>query len=59
MRLFSLTIPNSEGRGAAAEVDAWLMGGSTRLPAAGGIKKRVFIPPASNLTKSNAVEVAA
>lgn len=30
----------SEGRGAAAEVDAWL-GGSTRLPSAGGIKPRV------------------
>ena len=30
----------SEGRGAAAEVDAWL-GGSTRLPLAGGIKPRV------------------
>ena len=49
----------SEGRGAAAEVDAWLMHGVTRLPAAGGIKKRVFIPPASNLSKSQAVEVAA
>ena len=31
----------SEGRGAAAEVDAWLMGGNTRLPRAGGIKSRV------------------
>jgi hypothetical protein len=30
----------SEGRGAAAEVDAWLKG-STRLPLAGGIKPRV------------------
>lgn len=30
----------SEGRGAAAEVDAWLAG-STRLPSAGGIKPRV------------------
>ena len=49
----------SEGRGAAAEVDAWLMHGVTRLPAAGGIKKRVFIPPASNLSKSQVVEVAA
>lgn len=38
---------HSEGRGAAAEVDEWLMGGSTRLPTAGGIKTRVsslFIP---------------
>ncbi|KAI6109954.1 hypothetical protein F5141DRAFT_1196066 [Pisolithus sp. B1] len=29
-----------EGRGAAAEVDVWLIGGSTRLPSAGGIKTR-------------------
>ncbi|KAI6043136.1 NADPH-dependent glutamate synthase [Pisolithus marmoratus] len=34
-----------EGRGAAAEVDVWLMGGSTRLPSAGGIKTRTFVPP--------------
>jgi hypothetical protein len=33
----------SEGRGAAAEVDLWLMN-NTRLPAAGGIKARVHIP---------------
>ncbi|KAJ3557788.1 hypothetical protein NM688_g1279 [Phlebia brevispora] len=39
----------SEGRGAAAEVDAWLSGGITRLPFDGGIKKRVFVPPSSNL----------
>ena len=31
----------SEGRGCAAEVDAWLTDGSTRLPSAGGIKTRV------------------
>lgn len=31
----------SEGRGAAAEVDAWLSQGTTRLPKAGGIKQRV------------------
>lgn len=30
----------NEGRGAAAEVDSWLMAG-TRLPKAGGIKTRV------------------
>lgn len=30
----------NEGRGAAAEVDSWLMAG-TRLPSAGGIKTRV------------------
>lgn len=39
---------HSEGRGAAAEVDEWLMGGSTRLPIAGGIKTRVssfYSPP--------------
>ena len=43
----SLIIPipslHSEGRGAAAEVDLWLMK-NTRLPAAGGIKARVNIP---------------
>lgn len=32
---------NSEGRGAAAEVDAWLSEGVTRLPFDGSIKKRV------------------
>ncbi|KAF8905962.1 NADPH-dependent glutamate synthase [Gymnopilus junonius] len=35
----------NEGRGAAAEVDSWLSGGSTRLPSAGGIKTRTFGPP--------------
>ncbi|KAK7023963.1 glutamate synthase [Favolaschia claudopus] len=40
----------NEGRGAAAEVDAWLSSGVTRLPSAGGIKTRVFLPPPSNLT---------
>ncbi|KAI0314266.1 NADPH-dependent glutamate synthase [Amylostereum chailletii] len=34
----------NEGRGAAAEVDAWLMG-NTRLPGPGGIKPRSFVPP--------------
>jgi hypothetical protein len=34
---------HSEGRGAAAEVDLWLMD-NTRLPAAGGIKARVHFP---------------
>ena len=33
----------SEGRGAAAEVDSWLMG-ATRLPSDGGIKQRVRSP---------------
>jgi len=32
---------SSEGRGAAAEVDRWLSGGSSRLPSVGGIKTRV------------------
>jgi glutamate synthase (NADH) len=32
---------HSEGRGAAAEIDAWLSNGTTRLPNAGGIKTRV------------------
>jgi len=40
----------NEGRGAAAEVDAWLNHGETRLPSAGGIKTRTFVPPPSNLT---------
>ncbi|KAF8201622.1 NADPH-dependent glutamate synthase [Pholiota molesta] len=35
----------NEGRGAAAEVDRWLSGDSSRLPAAGGIKTRNFGPP--------------
>ncbi|CAL1704998.1 unnamed protein product [Somion occarium] len=48
----------NEGRGAAAEIDAWLSGGVTRLPADGGIKRRVFIPPASNLA-SRRIEVVA
>ncbi|KDR81473.1 hypothetical protein GALMADRAFT_152334 [Galerina marginata CBS 339.88] len=39
----------NEGRGAAAEVDSWLSGGSTRLPSAGGIKTRSFGPPPSRL----------
>jgi len=34
----------NEGRGAAAEIDSYLSG-STRLPAAGGIKQRLFAPP--------------
>jgi len=37
----------NEGRGAAAEVDLWLMH-NTRLPAAGGIKARHYIPPPIN-----------
>jgi len=35
----------NEGRGAAAEIDAFFSGGDTRLPAAGGIKTRRFVPP--------------
>jgi len=38
----------NEGRGAAAEVDLWLMN-NTRLPAAGGIKARHYIPPPINI----------
>ncbi|KAH9945975.1 NADPH-dependent glutamate synthase [Epithele typhae] len=51
-----------EGRRCAAEVDAWLMNGSTRLPFDGAIKKRTFIPPVSNLISdgpAQAVEVVA
>ncbi|KAH8829512.1 hypothetical protein DL96DRAFT_1598411 [Flagelloscypha sp. PMI_526] len=40
----------NEGRGAAAEVDQFLMQ-NTRLPSAGGIKTRTFVPPP---TKVNA-----
>ncbi|PPQ78537.1 hypothetical protein CVT25_011809 [Psilocybe cyanescens] len=39
----------NEGRGAAAEVDNWLTGGSSRLPSAGGIKTRAFGPPPSKI----------
>lgn len=35
----------SEGRGAAAEIDAWLSGGGTELPFHGGIKHRVCFSP--------------
>ncbi|KAJ8517312.1 hypothetical protein ONZ45_g5485 [Pleurotus djamor] len=42
----------NEGRGAAAEVDAWLSNGTTRLPSAGGIKARTFIPPPSKLPRT-------
>jgi glutamate synthase (NADH) len=35
---------DSEGRGAAAEVDKWLSGGASRLPSTGGIKTRVSHP---------------
>ncbi|KAI0950465.1 glutamate synthase [NADH], variant 2 [Taiwanofungus camphoratus] len=45
----------NEGRGAAAEVDAWLSAGVTRLPHDGGIKKRVFIPPSSTLLSDTQV----
>ncbi|KAI0797625.1 hypothetical protein C8Q75DRAFT_739017 [Abortiporus biennis] len=49
----------NEGRGAAAEVDAYLMGG-TRLPSEGGIKKRTFVPPPSSVSSgTHVVEVEA
>ncbi|KAJ3561152.1 hypothetical protein NP233_g10374 [Leucocoprinus birnbaumii] len=49
----------NEGRGAAAEVDAYLSG-STRLPLAGGIKARTFVPPPSKIGQnSRPVEVEA
>jgi len=41
--LLELNQSNSEGRGAAAEVDRWLSDGSSRLPSAGGIKTRVSL----------------
>jgi len=46
----------NEGRGAAAEVDTFLSGGATRLPAAGGIKARTYVPPPSQLPRAVAVE---
>jgi len=50
----------NEGRGAAAEVDAWLSHGMTRLPSSGGIKTRVFLPPPSQFAINGAtVSVAA
>ncbi|KAF8654066.1 hypothetical protein AX16_003599 [Volvariella volvacea WC 439] len=45
----------NEGRGAAAEVDAWLSG-QTRLPYAGGIKARSFVAPPTTLGKPVKVE---
>lgn len=39
----------NEGRGAAAEIDSWLNGKTSRLPVAGGIKARDFVPPPSTL----------
>lgn len=53
---------SSEGRGAAAEVDAYLSEGSSRLPVAGGFMRRVFIPPTNKITNgttSTHVEVTA
>jgi hypothetical protein len=50
---------HSEGRGAAAEVDAWLSG-TTRLPSAGGIKQRVkflLLEPILETDKVNQVFV--
>ncbi|KAG9006059.1 glutamate synthase [NADH] [Tulasnella sp. JGI-2019a] len=41
----------NEGRGAAAEVDAFLSNGSSQLPIAGGFKKRMFLHPPSKMTK--------
>ena len=40
---------DSEGRGAAAEVDRWLSGGASRLPSTGGIKTRVSHPQTGEL----------
>lgn len=40
---------DSEGRGAAAEVDRWLSGGASRLPSTGGIKTRVSHSQSSEL----------
>ncbi|KAG8897871.1 glutamate synthase [NADH] [Tulasnella sp. 403] len=47
----------NEGRGAAAEVDAYLSNGSTRLPVAGGFKKRLFVPPPSKMTNGTSTQV--
>jgi len=45
----------NEGRGAAAEVDMWLQS-STRLPSAGGMKTRLFVPPPSTLSSKTTVQ---
>jgi len=47
----------NEGRGAAAEVDLWLMH-NTRLPAAGGIKARHYIPPPINAPDASQTVIA-
>ncbi|KAF6765062.1 NADPH-dependent glutamate synthase [Ephemerocybe angulata] len=44
----------NEGRGAAAEIDTWLSGTTSRLPTAGGIKSRSFAPPPSKLAEVKA-----
>ncbi|KAJ3773747.1 NADPH-dependent glutamate synthase [Lentinula raphanica] len=49
----------NEGRSAAAEVDAWLSAGKTRLPSAGGIKARVYVPPPSKLHANPEIGVEA
>jgi glutamate synthase (NADPH/NADH) len=46
----------NEGRGAAAEVDAWLQS-STRLPSAGGIKTRLFVAPPSTLGNKSSLHM--
>ncbi|KAH6918723.1 NADPH-dependent glutamate synthase [Coprinopsis sp. MPI-PUGE-AT-0042] len=47
----------NEGRGAAAEIDTWLSGTTSRLPTAGGIKARSFVPPPAKMANV-AVSVA-
>jgi glutamate synthase (NADH) len=47
----------NEGRGAAAEIDTWLSGTTSRLPTAGGIKARSFVPPPAKVA-NGAVSVA-
>lgn len=46
----------SEGRGAAAEVDAWLSNGSTRLPSTGGIKARASVHRSCDVILANDLE---
>jgi len=45
----------NEGRGAAAEVDAFLSNGASQLPIAGGFKRRMFLHPPSKTANGSAL----
>ncbi|KAG8952645.1 glutamate synthase [NADH] [Tulasnella sp. 424] len=48
----------NEGRGAAAEVDAFLSEGHSRLPVAGGFSRRQFVPNAKKFTNETTSQVS-